>query len=219
MLKPLETSNQPLGQFDSLDADLSSFLGGEVCTLTSTSITSSDKAARDVFDGYSPGFGGTASAANSRPAVTFQLLAASKPLFLADEGTTNYGTLFGVVVGGSVGQQSTGGAVLGPHTALGSGKITCWHQHGLYAVSLDAVDTTHNTGLVPQNPALDCGDALYGKTSTGKLTPNSVGSTTAVVARFVEFQSNGSLVSTPASLLSTVNFSFFQAVIHYRPES
>lgn len=217
MLKPLESGQNPLGQFDSLDADLSSFLGGEVVTLVSTSITSSDKAAHDVFDGYSPA--ANASTPNTRPVVSLNLAAGSKPLFLADEGTTNYGTLFGVVVGGSVGQQSTGGAVLGPHTALGSGKITCWHAAGLYAVSLDAVDTTHNTGLVPQNPTLDCGDALYGKTSTGKLTPNSVGSTTAVVARFVEFQSNGSLVSTPASLLSTVNFSFFQAVIHYRPES
>ena len=58
-----------------------------------------------------------------------------------------YGTLFGAVVGGTVGQQVNGpttftGAILGPHTSTGSGKTTCWDKPGLYAVSLDAVDTT-----------------------------------------------------------------------------
>ncbi len=82
----------------------------------------------------------------------------------------------------------TGGAVLGPHTATGSGKITVWHMPGLYSVSLDAADTSSSTGLTTTNATLTVGDALYA-TSAGLLTPDSGSSFEAdvVVGRFVEF--------------------------------
>jgi hypothetical protein len=130
---------------------------------------------------------------------------------LADEGISGYGTLFGAVVGGTVGQQVNGpatytGAVLGPHTATGSGKVTCWHLPGVYAVSLDACDTASD-GLQPTNTTLDVAAALT-YTAAGLLTP--VGSTNAVssapvVGRLIDFETNGSLVTTPNRLVAALN--------------
>ena len=170
---------------------------------------------------------GYVAAANTRPAATVTLAVGMRPLFLVDEGTTGYGTLFGEVVGGTTGQVVTGGAVLGPHTATGSGKWTLWDKPGLYAVTLDAVDTTINSGLVPTNPALVGGDALYA-TAAGLLTPD-VGSAfeAVVVGRFVEFAPNASLVTTPASLTQALNSptgspapgaQFDVAIFHFNPE-
>lgn len=213
---------QPLGQFDGYDDEVTGFLGGEVCTLTGlvTKATGGvDLAASDVEDGYS----GTVT--QTRPAVTRTLASGNRPLFLADDGTTGYGTLFGEVVGGTVGQVSTGGAALGPHTAAGSGKITLWGQ-GTYAVTLDAVDTSA-TGLVPSNAGLTVGDPLYA-TVAGLLTPDSGSAFEAVVVgRFIEFSTNGSLVTTPNNLVSALNsptggvpalLNFTQAVLHFNPE-
>lgn len=188
-LKILQPGTQPLGQFDGLDAQTTSSLGGEVCTFTYIALATDDAAA-DVEDGY-------VAQANTRAAVTTTLASGARPLFLLDEGISGYGTIFGEVVGASTGQVSTGGAVLGPHTATGSGKVTLWDKPGLYAVTLDAVDTTLNSGLVPTNPALSGGDALYA-TAAGLLTPNAGAAFEAVVVgRFIEFAPNGSLVTTP----------------------
>jgi len=110
-----------------------------------------------------------------------------------------------------VGQQVNGpstftGAILGPHTATGSGKVTCWDKPGLYALSLDACDTAVTTGLQPTNTTIDVGQALT-YSSTGLLTP--VGSPaavgTTVVGRFVDFETNGSLVTTPNRLVAALN--------------
>jgi len=196
-LKILQPGCQPLGQFDGLDAEATSTLGGEVCTFSYIALNT-DNAAADVEDGY-------VAQANTRIAVTTTLTSGARPLFLCDEGTGGYGTLFGEVVGVSTGQVSTGGAVLGPHTATGSGKVTLWDKPGLYAVTLDAVDTTINSGLVPTNPALSGGDALYA-TSAGLLTPNAGDAFEAVVVgRFLEFAPNGSLVTTPLGQVQALN--------------
>lgn len=217
-LRPL-SALLPLGQFDGLDSETTSLLGGEVVGLTGVSTTGTDKKAADLNDGY------VGTTTKTRPAVTKSLVSGMRPLWLSDEGTKGYGTLFGEVVGGTVGQVSTGGAQLGPHTATGSGKVTCWDKPGLYAVSLDAVDTTASTGLVPDNGTLTVGAALYA-TASGKLTP-AVASAfeSVVVARFVEFTTNGSLVTTPNHLVSALNsptgssaaskFKFTEAVIHF----
>lgn len=205
-LKLLQPGTQPLGQFDGYDSQVLTYLGGEICTLVNVALSAGDKAASDAFDGYSnPG------GAQGRPVVTRNVATTSRPLFLADEGITGYGTLFGSVVGGTVGQVVTGGAVLGPHTATGSGKVTCWDKQGLYAVSLDACDTNATSGLQPTNTTLTTGAALTyvpASNSGGQLTP--VGSTaaagnTTVVARFVSFDTNGSLVTTPNSLVAALN--------------
>ena len=220
-LKLLQSGNQPLGQFDALDSQTTAVLGGEVAQFTYVSITAgTDDAAADVADGY-------LAAANTRAAATTTLVGGVRPRFLVDEGTSGYGTLFGEIVGSNTGLVSTGGTVLGPHTATGSGKWTLWDKPGMYAVTLDAVDTTLNSGLVPTNPALAGNDALYA-TAAGLLTP-TVGSAvdSLILGRFIEFAPNGSLVTTPASLTQALNSptgssapgaQFDQAVFYWHPD-
>lgn len=224
-LKLLQPGIQPLGQFDGLDSEVLTLKGGEVVTLApvttsgqpGVSGSGNDAAAFDVFDGYV-----NVAGTFKRPAVTKTIPsnAVTRPLFLSDDGIAGYGTLFGAVVGGTVGQQVNNpssytytGALLGPHTSTGSGKTTCWDKPGLYAVSLDAVDTTASTGLVPTNTAngLNVGSALY-TTVGGLLTPNAAVSAGGaslgsgpVVGRFVEFNTNQALVTTPNYLVAALN--------------
>jgi hypothetical protein len=219
MLKPLQAI-MPMGQFDGHDTEVASFVGGEVCSLMYVANTvATDKAAYDAFDGYV-----LASTTQVRPVVTKTFssavsLSPSGPMFLADDGIWGYGTLLGSVVGQTVGQTTYGygqvpSTLLGPSTATGSGKITCWGMPGLYLISLDAVDSTNataSTGLSPINAALTGGDALTFTTS-GQLTPvgkKVAGSTYAYgspqVGHLVDFNTNGSLVNTPNYLVAALN--------------
>lgn len=219
-LKPIQAM-QPYGQFDGLDSEATSLLGGEVVSFTNVTFQGTDKGAADLSDGYS----GTTT--KRRVAVTKTLVSGMRPLFLADEGVKGYGTLFGEVVGSAVGQVVTGGAQLGPHTAAGSGKVTLWNGPGMFAVTLDAVDTTASTGLSLDNATLTGGTALYA-TAAGLLTPNAAAAFQAVVvARFVEFQTNGSLVTSTKALVSALNsptgsaaekLGLTQALIHFDVE-
>jgi hypothetical protein len=222
-LKLVQSGREPLGQYDGLDTEVLTLKGGEICTFTSVAATSStDKAAADVFaDGYL-----NPANVSKRVVVTRTVASTVRPLFLCDEGITGYGTLLGAVVGGTAGQQVNGplttqvtGAVLGPHTATGSGKVTLWGAPGTYSVSLDAVDQgvatapSQTDGLQPTNSTLVPGQSLTwvpNNTSGtgGYLTP--VGSTnaagnTVVVARFIDFETNGSLVTTPNKLVAALN--------------
>lgn len=208
-LKLLQAGREPLGQFDGLDSEVLTLKGGEVVTFSSVTAPNppgTDLGASDAFDGYT-----NPSAVRKRPVITRNVATSARPLMLSDDGIAGYGTLFGTVVGGTVGQVSVGGAVLGPHTATGSGKVTCWANPGLYAVSLDACDTAAVDGLQPTNVTLNTGAALTwvpASTSGGQLTP--VGSTaaagnTVVAARFISFETNGSLVNTPNYLVSALN--------------
>lgn len=191
----LNNTGNPLGQFDGYDAEYTTFLGGEVCKLVAAGLSLNDKAAQDIDDGYS------GNSLKTRPAVSKVMAggATEGPLFLADDGTANYGTLFGTVVGGIGGQLVSGGTVLGPHTATGSGKVTLWANPGIYGVTLDALDTAAN-GLVPANSALAVGTSVS-YTTGGKLTPEGAGSNKAASARtvghFVEFTTGDTLVTTP----------------------
>jgi hypothetical protein len=224
-LKLLQPGIQPLGQFDGLDVDVLTLKGGEVVSFASV-VTSGqpgvltagqDQAAYDVYDGYV-----NVSGTLKRPAVTrlwngtyLSATGTNRPLFLSDEGITGYGTLFGAVVGGTVGQQcygslvtqfsgSTAGAVLGPQTATGSGKVTCWDKPGLYAVSLDNTDGY----LQPSNTGLTIG-AKLGFTATGLLTQSAsaddISSGATVVGHLVEFNTTQSLVTTPSYLVAALN--------------
>lgn len=203
-LELVQSGIQPIGQFDGLDSVYLNVKGGEVATIIGIPRASNDLKAADVNnDGY---------VGTTRPVVTTNLVSGSRPLFLVDDGTAGYGTLFGTLVGGVAGQ-SVSGTILGPHTAAGSGKLTLWDKPGTYAVTLDAVDTTASTGLVPTNVTLSIGDPLYA-TSAGLLTPNgsasfeNPGSASAPkVGRFLNFEVNkgGALVTTPVSLVSAVN--------------
>lgn len=222
-LKLLQPGNQPLGQFDGMDTYTLSLLGGEVVTFSSTLLTSTDKAAKDAFDGYA------LPATPSRPFVVplgrNSTTSAARPLMLADEGIAGYGTLFGTVVGGTVGQVSTGGTVLGPHTATGSGKVTCWDKPGLYGITLDALASD-----VQPTTSIAVGTPLYATVantaSAGFLTATSSGN--VLCGTFIEFVTNGSLVNTPNYLVAALNSpsgdvssvqprSFAWAVVHFNP--
>lgn len=219
----LQPGIEPIGQYDAVDGYALTCLGGEVCTFTTVTVAS-DKAAADAADGYlNPG--------TSRAALTTNLPNSTGGLWmLLDEGTTNYGTLFGTVVGGTDGQVVTGGAALGPHTATGSGKWTAWDKPGLYGVTLDAVDATLQPTSVTPQP----GVAVYAQstilTNPGRLTLTSTNAagTPTIMARFVEFRTKGSLVTTPNRLVSALNSpsstvggvlanTMFMAVIHFAP--
>jgi hypothetical protein len=203
----------PLGVFDGYTGETLNFKGGEIATWAAMPLANAVTA--DVQD---DGYVLPTGRGKEVPGVSRNLLtASSRPLFLTDDGLLFYGTLFGLVVGGNAGEQANGplpsqitGAQLGPHTATGSGKITCWDKPGLYGTTLDAVDTASD-GLVPSNGAISVGTALTyipGGANGGQLTPvgstNAAGNTT-VVARFAEFETNGSLVTTPVSLVSALN--------------
>lgn len=218
-LKLLVPGIQPIGVFDGLDSEATTLYGGEIVTLRSIAATvATDKAAADVYRGFVYG--------SKRVCVTRNIGTTDgyRPLMLADDGLTGYGTLFGSVVGGTVGMVSTGGTSLGPHTTTGSGKVTCWDKPGLYAVSLDAACDQAADGLVPTNATLNTGSQLTfvpsSSTVGGQLTP--VGSTaaagnTVVVAHFVEFETSGSLVTTPNYLVSSLTPTYTFAVFHFNP--
>jgi hypothetical protein len=212
-LRILNPGIQPLGQFDFEDGYLSSVRGGEICTLVALPRvnSASEKAAADALDGY------TNISQQRRAGLTLNIATVNaRPLWLTDDGTTGYGTLFGQVIGTPAGLATTG-TNLGPHTAAASGKVTAWDKPGLYAVTLDATDTHVTQGLQPTNTGLVPQSPIY-PTILGLLTPTvgrSVGGAGPVVARFVEFETTArSLVRTPASLVGAAEV-FEHAVISY----
>ena len=188
----LNNNGTPYGQFDGYDSLLTTMLGGEVAMLTSYALTGSDKKASDINDGYVIN-----SPQQLRPIVTTTMAgsATEGPLFLTDDGTANYGTLFGTLVGGQARQVVSGGTSFGPSTMSGSGKVTLWSNPGLYGVTLDALDAT-----LVASTAVSVGDALF-YTSAGKvcLTAQKVASARQV-GRVVEFSTGDTLVNTPRSL-------------------
>jgi hypothetical protein len=200
VLKLLHTTGTPLGEFDGLDAELTTYFGGEVATF-GTALLTADMGAADVSDGYlNPG--------TSR-VVLVKTAGTTLPFMLVDDGGAGYGTSFGTITGGTAGQQPTGGVALGPHSAAGSGKLTVWATPGLFAVSTNdgACDTTVATGLVPTNASLVPGAKLFVMTG-GKLTPNSSASgasASAWAGRFVSFETDRSLVKTPGKLVQALN--------------
>jgi len=213
---------QPLGQFDAVDtivADVATGIKGGECAIITGVAVGSDLAAADA-DGRD-GYVGTPP--GTRPVVSTVLnnggsgTEVTGPVGLTDDGGVGYGTLFGSVLGATVGQESFGpgstGTFLGPHTAVASGKVTLWTKPGTYAVTLDATDQNATTGLQTSNPTLTIGDPLYAFANGGLLTPNAGGavvndSTDAnplIMGRFLNFETNGSLVTTPISLASAAN--------------
>lgn len=197
----LQPGLEPLGQFDVLDTDLSSVLGGDVGTLDEDSRTNSstEKAAQDVLDGYVADGSSTAT----RPVVRLADNASEtrKLFYLLDDGQKNYGTLFGELIGNPVGLATTtdsGGSLLGPHTGSGSGKVTCWDKPGMYAVTTDAVEDA----LADLTDTPLPGELLF-RSTNGKLTSVSGAplGTSDKLALYVEHASSGSLVTTPNRLV------------------
>ena len=186
-------------------------MGGEVGTLyeASRTVTSTETAAFDVLDGYTNVTSLTRAAVANRVNTTSQ-----RPLWLLDEGTLGYGTLFGQVIGTPTGLSTTG-TNLGPHTAAASGKVTCWDKPGLYGVSADAVNTAAD-GLVLTNTSVVSGLELH-VLNNGRLTPaGSTGAVAVEVARFIEFETSPFLVTTPPSLVGAAE-AVERAVISFNP--
>lgn len=193
-LKLLNPGFLPLGQYDLLDTDSTTVVGGEV----------------GIFDDYTSGdyYAADASGgASSAPSVQLKLGARSEsPLHgLLDEGSSGYGTLFGTVIGGTVGQGTgfLGGVVsasaknvvvVGPNTNFGSGKATLWTQPGLYGVTLDAFSGSSVSGIA-LNDFLGAELSSAGSTR-GKLKETATAGEKA--ALFVTAVSDSSLVSTTA---------------------
>lgn len=205
----LQPGIQPLGDFDALDTDAGNILGGEVMVLdeASRSVTSTEKAASDVFDGY---VADEVTEATTRVVarIADEATETYDIFYLGDEGKSDYGVLFGTVVGSPTGLSTTGGTNLGPHTTSGSGKVTLWDKEGLYAISLDALSndvvptSTYWDGTGSQPIYYDTplpGTVLYRETLTGKLARAS--GTSDKIAAFVELADSGTLVKTPARLV------------------
>lgn len=186
----------PLGDFDLLDSDAAALKGGEVMTLDKALRAGTDRAAKDVLDGYlAPGVSeGTPTAYRTVARIADEATETYKLFFLADDGKAYYGVMFGSVIGAPVGQSTTG-TNFGPSTVTGSGKVTLWDKPGLYAVSLDAVAAD----VIPAT--LDTplpGEVLY--RSTGGLLTRASG-TGDKIAAFIELTDKGSLVTTPGRLV------------------
>lgn len=207
MLTPLHPGLQPLS-YDIIDTQLESLLGGEVVTLTALSRdnTSTETATADVLDGYDYD-----PLVPLRPGVALAT-AAVMPNYLADAGKANYFTMLGTMVGSKAGLTISGGTNFGPHTALASGKVTCWDKPGQYVVTVDALAATFvsslTTGLTP--------GTVIGHNSTGKLQHSTNNGAVAAtgVATFVEFTGSMSLVTTPAYLVGA-SPSFDRIVIDF----
>jgi hypothetical protein len=195
MLILLQPGIEPLGQFDLEDDDTDLVRGGEVAAFVALNV---------VTDGYA------ADVFQSGPQVHLSLdsagaLGAARGIWgLVDEGTSagvggrGYGTMFGQMIGTTVGQgtgvggQSTvGTVVVGPSTVRGSGKATLWTKPGLYGVTSDA------WAVSAQFDAAVLNDKLYGTaangTLDGKLTTGAVGVSVGAVIGLVD---DTSLVST-----------------------
>ena len=182
-LKPLTPGYLPLGQFDLKDT-VTTLVGGEVGVLGSAATP--DYYAADV------------SLSSIVPHIDLSVAAAGSLYGLVDEGSAGYGTLYGTIIGGTAGQSTgfssgayvtatgSGAVVVGPKTHYGSGKATLWTMPGLYGVTADAFGTLPTA----------VNDALYGTSTTGKLTKSGSG---AQVATFVQAVSDSSLVSTTAA--------------------
>lgn len=192
----LQPGLRPIGQFDlkTTTGTNDTVLGGEIGVLETTT---SDRAAADVANvgPVQPSDSAALCVTLGCPAIETSTTGdgnAAGLRFLLDEGTDEYGTLFGTMIGGAAGQGvrygvTNSGAVtaLGPSTALASGKVTCWHAPGLYGVS----GTTVTTNLA----ALTVNAELQANATTGILDTAGATDTVAVM---VGAMFDDSLVST-----------------------
>lgn len=186
---------------DLVDTELASIEGGEVMTLSAvaTANSSTEKSAADAKDGYLQDASGTL---NNRIAATRADAAADFPLYLSDDGTSGYGTLFGQVIGTSAGLTITA-ADSGPNTAAASGKVTLWDKPGRYAITLDScasdfVSSIGSTGLTPGEVI-----GFSNSTNIGRLSRTGCANlvTNSGVGFLVELQPRPGLVNTPLRLV------------------
>jgi len=166
-LKLLNPGLRPLGTFDLDGADAAAITGGEYVSLAADS--AGDGYAADVGDVGPMGVGGGAGLL--APILwNFQLSVRTDGALggLADEGIAQYGTLFGELIGSNTGAATSesGAVTIGPATNRASGKVTVWHQPGLYGVNGSAA-TAHATNGIDAMTAVNT--AVFGEAATGRL--------------------------------------------------
>jgi hypothetical protein len=219
----LEPGIQPLGQFDLLDTDASSVVGGliGIMSRTNRTNTSTETAAADVFDGYVSASVSEGLNTQTRPVVQIADASASdnsKGMYLMDDGLAGYGTLFGSMGG----MFNPAGTALGPSTVTGSGKVTLWDKPGLYAASFEAcysATAAQNLGngtLAATGDTPLPGDLLYRHYTTGKLCRLAVATSPTLnkIGVYVQHANSGSLVTTPAKLVGATE-AFDRVVFNY----
>jgi hypothetical protein len=205
----LQPGIQPLGQFDFLDGDLASVKGGMLGVFGAVARgTAADLAAFDAKDGYVSSSVSEASNAATRPVLKIadgSTADDSKALYLLDEGTASYGTLFGSIIS----MFDPSGSALGPATNKASGKVTAWDKPGLYAATFEAcytatvLENLGNGTLAATGDTPAPGDLLYRHSTTGKICRADVATNPTLnkVGVYIEHATNGSLVTTPAKLV------------------
>lgn len=192
-LKLLNPGLRPLGMFDLDDDDAGALVGGEYVELKT------DGFAAEAYAADVPGLQDNAGMVNfARDSRTAGNLGG-----LADEGTSEYGTLFGEIVGSNAGRATSqsGAVVVGPSTDRASGKVTVFAQAGLYGVTdqTDALDTA--TANAP----------LHGTATTGLLT-TAAGGNGDELAIYVGAMSDTSLVSTTNTAVGLAAATEYHAV-------
>lgn len=205
----LQPSLRPIGQFDLAHGQ--TVTGGEIGIFDEGAVNADEVAAADVTSvgplDYNGGSeiqirvklgGPTAVDATASDSTADSAELVTGLRFLLDEGTAGYGTLFGSAIGGTAGQGVTYGlsqsgavlANLGPATSYGSGKVTCWHAPGLYAVTgaaaanlgtaeLNATLTATTAGIL-QTQQADMQDAVG--IMVGPMYDESLVSTSSLAA-------------------------------------
>jgi len=191
-LKLLNPGLRPLGMFDLDDEASGDLVGGEYVELQAMDTDDVEAYAADVGQ-QSAGAGGIGVnfAPGSRTAGALG--------GLADDGTDEYGTLFGSLIGSNAGRATTesGAVVIGPSTDRASGKVTVWAQAGLYGVT-----DQHATEL----DAASANDVLSGNGTDGTLQTTGAGDDVGI---YVAEMTDTSLVSTTnaaAGLAAAVEF-------------
>lgn len=201
-LFPLQPGITAIGEQDAVDSEIASIKGGEVMTLTTVrALQSVDNAAADDFDGYL--YNALTPASNKNRVATTRLGTTALPCYLADDGIANYGTYYGQVMGTPAGLSTTSGSQLGPHTALGSGKVTLWDKPGRYAVTTDSLAADFISTLTAAGLTPGCGLGVGASTDIGKISHNLCTNKVATsgVAYFVDFKPRPGLVNTPNRLV------------------
>lgn len=208
-LKLLNPGLRPLGQFD-LDGDALALDGGEYVELQVDNV--------GAIEGYAADVGALVGANGGIVNFTPTQASVGSLGGLADEGSDEYGTLFGSQIGGTTGRQTQFGAgggtavVMGPRTDAASGKVTVWHQPGLYGVTGGQIETDHGNGPIGANTALTAMPAQANGAASplaGDLTQGGGGGTVAI---YVAPTNDTSLVSTTSRAVGGPAILEFHAV-------
>jgi hypothetical protein len=200
-LKLLNPGLRPLGTFDLDNDDAGSLVGGEYVELQADSDGGADGYAADVGSVGPMGLTTAGSVDADRLLWNMGLATCDHTALggLADEGEDEYGTLFGSLIGSNTGQATTqsGATVIGPPTNRGSGKVTVWHQSGLYGVNGTAATTGTGAGTAALSTIVTVNGPVHA--TAGGLLLN--GGTTATGDQLGSYAG----VVTDSSLVSTTN--------------